>query len=451
MHSTPNERKLDTNGVAPRHGELDWSPDGKFIAFAGGAGIYLLSLENFTVRRLAEQPELSEDWGPSFSPDGRRVVFVRNRQIGQPEEIWATSAPGGDAKRILFEPGQVVSAPRWSVDGRSVIYAANRSGHPVLWRAALDTPDALIQIGEAGSPAWGPAVSRRGFRLGYERITRSLSIWQMDLAATGERQPRILVPATSDTDQGPGPQFSPDGKKLAYMSDRSGTMEIWVSNRDGSNPFRLTAVGGAGTPRWSPDGQAIVFDSQTANGEKVLAINLRGGGPRVVTPESFSGVCPSWSHDGKWIYFGSEDSGKKRQIWKIPAVGGTPEQITYHGGHTAFESPDGKTLYYAKNYAEEPEIWQVPVKGGAERAVPLVRPGTWASWQVVEGGILFVGPSLGHKAVLSFFDFAKQNTTTIAVLDRLPFWLGATSDGKTVAFDQPGQEQAQSMLIENFR
>jgi dipeptidyl aminopeptidase/acylaminoacyl peptidase len=76
------------------------------------------------------------------------------------------------------------------------------------------------------------------------------------------------VSSTSDTDQGPGPQFSPDGQKLAYMSDRSGTMEIWIANRDGSNAFLLTAVGGAGTPRWSPDSKAIAFDVGSTTGEK---------------------------------------------------------------------------------------------------------------------------------------------------------------------------------------
>jgi hypothetical protein len=212
----------------------------------------------------------------------------------------------------------------------------------------------------------------------------------------------------------------------------------------------LTAVGGAGTPRWSPDSQAIVFDTATTNGEKIVSIHLRGGAPQVLTPESFSGVCPSWSRDGKQIYFASEHSGEW-QVWKVPASGGSPVQVTRQGGHAALESADGKTLYYAKNPKAEPEIWQIPVGGGPESPLPLVRPGTWASWQVVDEGIDFVGPSLGHQAVLSFFDFVRRRTTTIAVLDRVPFWLGAARDGRTVVFDRPGKEQAQAMLVENFR
>jgi Tol biopolymer transport system component/DNA-binding winged helix-turn-helix (wHTH) protein len=444
------ERELQTGGVVPSHGELDWSPDGKFIAFAGQSGIYLLSLEDSTVRRVTTAPPMVQDWGPSFSPDGQKVMFVRNREIGAPDEIWAAPVSGGQGVRLFSERGRIGSAPQWSFDGRSVIFSSNRNGHPALWRVSLDAPDSAVEIREAGSPAWDPAVSRRGYRLVYERLLRSVSIWQMNLSGTDDKRAYLTVSSTSDTDQGPGPQFSPDGKRLAYMSDRSGTMEIWISNSDGSNGFQLSAVGGAGTPRWSPDSLSVAFDATTPNGSKIVTMNLHGGAPLILTPDAFHSVCPSWSHDGKWVYFASPRSGEW-QVWKVPAGGGPPVQVTQHGGHAALESPDGKYVYYAKTQMAEPEIWRVPVNGGPETPLPLVHPGTWASWQIVEDGILFVGPSLGHQAVLSFYDFARQRTTTVTVLNRVPFWLGATPDGRTVAFDQPGQEQAQAMLVENFR
>ena len=319
-----------------------------------------------------------------------------------------------------------------------------------MYRVALDTPDSAIQMKETGSPSWDPTISRSGYRFAYERLLRSLSIWQMSLAGSSSKRPYLLVSSTSDTDQGPGPQFSPDGKRLAFMSDRNGTMEIWVGNRDGSNTFQLTAVGGAGTPRWSPDSQAVVFDVTTPNGSKIVSMSLHGTGPQILTPDDAHSVCPSWSHDGKWIYFASPRSGDW-QVWKVPAQGGSPVQITRHIGHAPLESLDGKYIYYSKTPNAEPEIWRVPANGGEEVVMPLVRPGTWASWQVVEKGILFVGPALGHQAVVSFYDAAKSRTTILTVLNKTPFWLGATPDGKTIAFDQPGQEQSQAMLVDNFR
>ena len=391
-----------------------------------------------------------QDWGPSFSPDGQRVMFERSGEIGTPDEIWAAPVRGGEGAHLFSEPGSISSTPQWSVDGNSLMFSCNRIGHPALWRVSFDAPDSAVEIREAGSPAWDPSVSRRGYRLAYERLLRSLSIWQMNLSDSRDKRPYLTVSSTSDTDQGPGPQFSPDGKRLAYMSDRSGTMEIWVSNSDGSNGFQLSAVGAAGTPRWSPDSQSVAFDVTTPNGSKIVTMNLHGGAPLTLTQDAFHSVCPSWSRDGKWVYFASPRSGEW-QVWKVPAEGGPPAQVTQHGGHAALESTDGKFIYYAKTQMAEPEIWRVPVNAGTETPLPLVHPGTWASWQVVDGGILFVGPSLGHQAVLSFYDFGLQRTTTVSVLDRVPFWLGATPDGRTVAFDRPGQEQAQTMLVDNFR
>ena len=194
-----------------------------------------------------------------------------------------------------------------------------------------------------------------------------------------------------------------------------------------------------------------MFDARGRNERVIYAVKLRGGAPRALTQDEFDNVCPSWSHDGKWIYFASDRTGNF-QVWKVPAEGGSPIQVTIHGGHAALESPDGKYVYYSKTQYSNPEIWQVPVGGDAETVVsPLLHPFTWASWSVVEKGIVFAGPSGKGKPILSLFDFATHRVTNLGVLDVVPFWLGSTRDGKTAVFDQPGWEQAQIMLVDNFR
>src|SRR6185436_1801658 len=162
-----------------------------------------------------------------------------------------------------------------------------------------------------------------------------------------KRVPAILLPMTGQTDQGPAPQISPDGRKLAFMSDRSGTMEIWAADAAGKNARQLTAVGNAGTPRWSPDSQAIVFDASRKNGSSIYRVSLGGGEARLLTADDFENRCPSWSRDGKWIYFASRRTGRF-EVWKTPAAGGSAVQVTRNGGHAALESPDGKYIYYAK-------------------------------------------------------------------------------------------------------
>jgi Tol biopolymer transport system component/DNA-binding winged helix-turn-helix (wHTH) protein len=441
------ERRLDVQGASPRMGSLAWSRDGSGIVFSGNGGLFLAPLEDPVVRRLTTTTPNRRDWGPAFSPDGKQLLFTRSNESGFPEELMIAPAAGGEATLIAAAPARLRGPAQWSSDGRSVIFAAERGGKSALWRVSIETREPPVQFNDGGSD---PAVSLKGHQLAYQRETRGLTIWQMDLPSLDRPESRVLVPLTSQTDQGPGPQFSPDGKKIAYMSDRSGTMEIWVSDRDGGNPVQVTAMGDAGTPRWSPDGQSIVFDANRRNGAGVYVIRLQGGEPRQMTQNDFDNRCPSWSRDGKWIYFASTRTGAW-QVWKIPAEGGTPVQVTKRGGHAPLESMDGKYLYYAKTPYANPQIWQVPTNGGNESVVSQrVRPPSWASWTVVEQGILFAESSGQGKPVLNLYEPLTHRVKSVGTLDIVPFWLTATRDGKTAAFDKPGWRQSQIMLVDNF-
>jgi Tol biopolymer transport system component/DNA-binding winged helix-turn-helix (wHTH) protein len=452
----PKARLLDTPGVAPTRRELAWSPDGKSVAFTGAAGLFLLSLENSSLHPVTQAPPSSEDWGPAFSADGKRILFVRSHETGSPDELMVTAISGNISNmaptQITSEPAHILGSPQWSSDERSIIFASGRGSHAGLWRVSAVVRDSPVQINDSG---WRPAVSPRGHRLAYQRVTRSLNIWQLDFSSPNQQE-RILIPSTSETDQGPGPQISPDSKKLVFMSDRSGIMEIWIADRDGGHPLQLTALGYTGTPRWSPDSQSLVFDVgqrndlAQRNGVGIYTVRISGGSVRPVIHDEFENVCPSFSNDGKSVYFASSRTGEF-QIWKVSALGGVPLQVTRHGGHASFPSPDGKFLYYAKTAYANPEIWQIPIDGGEEKIVsPLVRPATWASWSVVNQGIVFAASSGKGRPTVSLFTTANRRVTTLGSLRIVPFWLSASRDAKSVFFDQPGWQQAQIMLVENF-
>jgi Tol biopolymer transport system component/DNA-binding winged helix-turn-helix (wHTH) protein len=451
------EQKLDTRAVSPTRGELDWSPDGKWIAFDGRSALYLLSPRDGSVRPLTMPPPSAEDRAPAFSADSNRVLFVRGRSGGIPEEIRIINVKGGEETLVTAVTAEIIGAPRWSADGNSVLFSSNFGGKAGLWRVSADRRDSPIQISDSAA---NPAIARQVNLLAYERGSRGLNIWVLDLTANDKtanekREQTILVPQTGQTDQGPAPQFSPDGKKLAFMSDRSGTMEIWVADADGKNAKQLTAIGNAGTPRWSPDSKAIVFDANRKNGPSIYIATIEGGEVRLLTPDDFENRCPSWSRDGKWIYFASHRTGRF-EVWKTPAAGGTPVQLTRNGGHAALEAPDGKHVFYAKTALAYPEIWQADVNGGGEKLLSRdVRPAMWATWAVVDrgvsGGIIFAQPSGSGSPVVSLFDLATRRVKTVGQLGIVPFWLGASRDGKKVVFDQPGWQQSQIMLVENFR
>jgi Tol biopolymer transport system component len=233
------------------------------------------------------------------------------------------------------------------------------------------------------------------------------------------------------------------------MSDRSGYMNIWVSNRDGSSATQLTNLHGSGTPRWSPDGLWIAFDSTSGGGlSSVWVISSMGGVPRALVKDQFENAVPSWSHDGKWVYFGSTRGGKD-QVWKVPAEGGTPLEVTRSGGFAALESVDGATLYFAKSRYDNPELWQMPVAGGTEMPFPqAVRPRSWAAWSPSRGGIFF-SPAEGSNGGTSidFYDFQTRLVRQIGLLDRSPFWLSASADGKQVFFNQAERDESSIVLV----
>ena len=118
------------------------------------------------------------------------------------------------------------------------------------------------------------------------------------------------------------PNFSPDGRRVVFMSTRSGELEMWVADAAGGNAIQLTSMGLIpGFGRWSPDGTTIVFHSNPEGQGDVLAVAADGGKPRNLTPDSADGTFPSYSRDGRSIYFSSTRGGRGA-IWKMPRLAG---------------------------------------------------------------------------------------------------------------------------------
>jgi Tol biopolymer transport system component/DNA-binding winged helix-turn-helix (wHTH) protein len=450
---------VSSSGGAPRlllsvptkteFAQLDWSPDGKSIAFTGdslgGTRILVLSINDLSVMALTGKGYL--DWGPAYSPDGRQLAFVRG-QIGSPNaEIFIMSADGGEAKQLTTANSHIHDPPAWTSDGKRIVYSLDQNGDPRLWQIPV-AGGAPELISGAGSPSWHPTISRQSGQLSYQHVLGASSIWRMDLDSLTPKDVRMVVISPTGKDE--APQLSPNGRKLAFMSSRSNSMEIWISDPDGSYPIKLTSLDGCGSPRWSPDSGSIAFDSVHTGKPSVYVVDMSGGEPRMLVGGEGENMVPSWSHDGKWIYFASSRSGQD-QVWKIPASGGQPIQVTKQGGFAALESPDGKFLYYAKIRSERPEIWQVPVNGGTESLLSsLVRPGIWAKWSVAAGGIFFIDEATEPYYSLEYYDLQSSKVQVVKVLERDSFWLFVTEDGKSVWYSPPGQEESTIMLQKSF-
>lgn len=439
-----------------RHGDLDWSPDGRFLALSadapnGGTQIVALSIGDKSVRPLTSPKPEEIDWGPAYSPDGAHLALVRGRSSGTAEEIFlvpaAGTVAGREAQQLTSSHSRILGPAAWTADSQSLVYSSAPNGEARLWRITAKGGLAEAVPG-AGVPSWNPALPRNSTGLAYQHILAATSIWRLDLTKINQPDPRMVVISTNGRNE--GPQLSPNGKKLVFMSDRAGTMEIWISDPDGSYPIKLTNLNGCGSPQWSPDGRFIAFDSVRQGRPSIFVIDVSGGEPVELAAANSENMVPRWSNDGKWIYFASDRSGED-QVWKVPASGGEPKQITHFGGFGAVESPDGKNLYYAKTRFEHPEIWQVPVNGGKESLLSsLVRPGIWANWALTNKGIFFVDDFDGHNTTLDFFDLNTRQAQAVVSLNNNSFWLSASRDGETVWYGQSAHDQSNIMIQPDF-
>jgi Tol biopolymer transport system component len=359
-------------------GQMSWSPDGKWLAVASlkpdMVGSFLLPIDGGEPRRISNRKPPAFDLDPSISRNGRLLAFAActgswsaatyscNMYV---QDLDTAYAPQRVPRRITNQAfGAVIRGLAWSRDGESLIFDASlASSQNYLWRLGIHDQGPPSRIELAGPRASSPSIASTGQRLVFSRGLQDYDIWHYHIG--GGMEPLIVSSLTDGN-----PQFSPDGNKIAFSSDRSGdAMEIWLARADSSGLDQMTNRLGQqqGTPRWSPDGRWIAFDSEGQDGHwNIYVIDASGGRPRRITSEPPDQHVPSWSRNGRWIYFRSDRTGRT-EIWRVPFAGGPPEQVTANGGNTAFESADGKTLLYTK--AVSSPLFAQPLSGGPERQV----------------------------------------------------------------------------------
>ena len=442
-------------------GGLNWSPDGQFLAFcevsyagsahSSNARIALLSLADLTTRPLTSPPVGKSDLLPAFSPDGSTVAFFRTAFPGVLGDLFVLPAKGGEPRQITFD-NVYMNGLAWTKDGHDIVFSSTRGGVSSLWRisASGGTP---IPVQGVGTPAYELSISPKGDRLAFTQHYFSDNIWRLDLKDEKSGQGHPVRVTSTRRGLNWRPNFSPDGKKVALESDRSGYSDIWYCDSDGSNCAQLTSLHGvAGTARVSPDGHHIAFEFRRREHEEIYVVEVPGGRPRLVP--TFPGAedgAPNWSRDGQWIYFYSDHEGRPFQLWKVPSKGGPPVRVTKNGGIYAIESDDGRFLYYSK--FTEPGIWKMAVAGGEEVRV-LDQPGIWwCNWALTPDGIYFLNGDPPNGKI-KFFDFATRKTISIFALEKpFPFFggLAVSPDDKSLLFGQRESSDAYIMLVKNFR
>jgi serine/threonine protein kinase len=477
---------VSANGGAPRSldfvtsafSQLSWSPDSQWLAAPGyrvlndesskPGGIQLVPVGGGAPRPLTLPRDTGYDRHPAFTADGGRLAYAScEKEITPPCDVFITDLdsslqPSGRVHRVttVRMPIQGIA---WAPDERSIVFAMATMSvwgtglGSQLWRTSVTGATLPERIEEAPWGAYGPAIDRTRHRLVFAHDRTDMNILRFE--GTNPAKP---VVASSFVDY--APSFSPDGRRIAFESSRSGVArEIWVSDADGANALQVTRspldlqgqLRGTGNPNWSPKGDRIVYSGYDGKSTVGLyTINPDGSGRQQITDDSFLNALPTWSHDGRWIYY-RQDRIDGHDIFRVASGGsGTPQRLTQAGGVYPIESFDGAWLLFSKSNAPSP-VYAMPAAGGSEHLViDCAQPRAFAV--TPPNNFYYLGcPSDTGPFAIHRRDVTTGRDEVVGSINRSPrnsfLGLAVSPDNQSILYADLVAQGADLKMLENFR
>jgi len=446
----------DERGEAQPPPAVVWTPEGKSLIVADTgrrpAGLSVVAIDTGAVAPLTHPQPGAVDSTPVISPDHTTLAFVRSSGEGS-GDIFLADLQGQNIRRLTFDDHGIFGIA-WAADSQDVVYGTNRSaGRSQLWRVpAYGGSPRMLAF--AGLNASFPAIA--GSRLVYEDSPSASTLWRARLNGEDDAEEQELVRSTGRESW---PAYSPDGRRIAYISDQTGADEVWICDAAGGNREQVTHFNRprVARPRWSPDGRYLLISHDGSRGPGLYTIMvpakgvapLNGNRPVSVVPGGTNG---SWSRDGKKVYY---DAGGK--VWRMAVGGGPSEEITSEEGTAqGIESLDGKYVYFRSRRG----IWRVPAAGGkAEEVFVPEHDMPFTTLQPAKNGLYYLEWEHGaHRFAISFYDLSKKKSSVMLRVkgSNLEYMVTSYSysvspDGTSIVYPRLDRSETNLMLVEHFR
>lgn len=439
---------------------VSFAPDGKQFAFVrnapmqGESALFIANADGTNERRLAlrQAPDNFSEQGVAWSPDSK--VIACSISSGKPGEsfmqVAAVNVSDGQVQPIGAQTWYAAMQPAWLPDGGGLVVSAWDHTASVfadqLWYVAYPS-GAVSRVTDELTSFEGVASAARADLLAAWRSERLSHLWVVP--ANNPAQARQLDANIGDNySQLFGLDWTTTGK-LLYSSHHSGNADLWTLNADGTNQRQLT-VGGARElqPIATADGRYIVYLAFSGRTPHVWRMDADGSNARQLT-NGLGEQSPSVTPDGRWVIFGTRETGKL--ISKVSIDGGETTGLVSHVASRPVVSPDGQWI--ACLYLDEemqrirPAI--VPITGGKATKIfrDMPRP-EWDSfkWTPDSRALTYIGAS---NLWLQPIDGGAARQLTAFKSDRI-FRFAWSPDGKSVVCDR-GEDLKEIILISDFR
>ena len=433
---TGSETKLLANAFNP-----SFSPDGSELAvdasLAGPRRLWVTDARGRNPKQVtSDASEAAAHLRPRWSPDGRRLVFQRLERTRFDIQVVELAS---QAVTPLTNDVTLDIQPVFAPSGRHVYFSSPRGGGLNIWRVPVGAdgrPDGrLEQITTGAGQDVEAAFSADGTQLAFAILRQNADLWRLPLAPDGVKPsgpPERLVSSTREDSRG---DWSPDGRTIAFNSDRAGDMNIWLrSLADGTERALTTGPGGDFQPRFSPDGRNVVFFSSRSGSADIWSADAATGALAQLTRGAATDANPCYSPDGARIAYQSDEGGRL-EVWIMGARGDAPKPLTRAGvsGHfLRFTRDGGAVVFMAAGGGGH--LMAVPVEGGEPKAFADVTGGSHISFTPDFSRIADV---LGHQTVWLSPVAGGERTKLFAFddpRDRIDYPV-LSPDGRALLFD----------------
>ena len=442
-----------SNSYSPLEGcgaygaQLSWSPSGDLFFVnssrpRGPQKIFRLSPADGEVTEVTPGGTGVGDYSYALSGDGRKLAYMNTTHWNH-SDLHVLDLGSGEDK-LIYQFTVWTSDFTFDEKGENLYFIADAYRH-TLERLNIETGMRTIVMRGTQS------LREPEMLPGDEGILATQTNWDMNIFSvdlTGKTPTSTLIgdgtKLVFSTRADVQPRLSPDGQTLAFLSDRTGQMEIWVSDTEGHNARQISRLDGTLSVHvfdWGVDSKTLFYD---AGDDRIYSLDLMTGDSKALTPEGLRARNPEASPDGKSIVFTSAESGTW-QIYQQDLSGGAPRQITQGGAFSAAFGPDG-TLYFTKYYRDG--LWQLDSETDAEvLRISNMTTGPFRQWELTAEGVYFINPQK-HPARLMYQRWDASAATELYAIPFQDFTFEVSADGKTLLFSREENHTSDIVLLE---